>query len=96
MGQTNFILVFCGFMIFIWFLYMHFYLLNIYTHMCLYLQRSTFRIYAMSLTPHVILTVLILGFQKAVCGIILERLWDLNFLSIYTAFLTISAFEKTD
>ena len=51
MGQTDLILVFWGFMIFIWFLYMTFlfakfswFLLNVYTHMCLYLQWSTFRI----------------------------------------------------
>ena len=40
------------------------FLLNVYTHMCLYLQWSTFLIYAMSPIPHVILTVLILGFQN--------------------------------
>ena len=73
MGQTDLILVFWGFMIFIWFLYMTFlfanfswFLLNVYTHMCLYLQWSTIRIYAMSPIPHVILTVLILGFQKGI------------------------------
>ena len=78
-GQTNLILVFCGFMIFICFLHMTFlfaiffsvFLLNVYTHMCLYLQWSTFRIYAMCLIPHIILTVLILGLQKAVCEMIL-------------------------
>ena len=71
MGQTDLILVFWGFIIFIWFLYMTFlfakfswFLLYVYTHMHLYLQWSTFRIYAMSPIPHVILTVLILGFQK--------------------------------
>ena len=47
------------------------FLLNVYTHMCLYLQWSTIRIYAMSPIPHVILTVLILGFQKGVLGMIL-------------------------
>ena len=78
MSQTDLILVFCGFMSFICFLDISFlfaiffwFLLNVYTHMCLYLQWSTFRIYAMSLIPHVILTVLILRFQKAVCGMIL-------------------------
>ena len=48
-----------------------FFLLNVYTHMCLYLQWSTFRIYDMCLIPHIILTVLILGLQKAVCEMIL-------------------------
>ena len=43
MGQTDLILVFLGFMIFIWFLYMTFlfakffwFLLNVYTHMCVF------------------------------------------------------------
>ena len=64
MGQTDLILVFWGFMIFICEIFLV--LLNVYTHMCLYLQWSTFRIYAMSPIPHVILTVLILGFQKGI------------------------------
>ena len=72
-GQTDLLFVFWGSMIFIlvfiydiFFAKFSWFLLNVYTHMCLYLQWSTFRIYAMSPIPHVILTVLILGFQKVI------------------------------
>ena len=72
-GSDKFDIGILGFYDFIGFLYMTFlfskfswFLLNVYTHMCLYIQWSTFRIYAMSPIPHVILTVLILGFQKRI------------------------------
>ena len=40
--------------------------ISVYLIMCLYLQWSTFRIYAIGTIPHVILIVFILGFQKGV------------------------------